>query len=263
MSTSNQQSLTDSGANERPPMLEKGNNILWENRFRKFLDNKLEEVDRMWRSIKKGLYGNKRQYIADVRVMNYLLKAIPNDIYNLVDAYKNTKDMWKRIKRLMFGSSKAKKAAKNHDPLALLAHSNASSSQSHANSSYSPQPNYVAHPSSVVDYEDEYQGGLQGDSQEDNLTTAMMLLARAITQKFSTPTNNRHHTSANTRNQAVIQDGRVDIQTKNASYGGSGDRNAERQKMNQAFNVGTWNDESNQIFQHVSRTESNPGKENV
>ncbi|GJW78931.1 hypothetical protein Tco_0140613 [Tanacetum coccineum] len=50
----------------------------------------------------------------------------------------------------------------------------------------------------------------------------MMLLARAITQKFSTPTNNCLHTSSNTRNQAVIQDGRVDIQTKNAGYGGNG-----------------------------------------
>ncbi|GKE70738.1 hypothetical protein Tco_1528810 [Tanacetum coccineum] len=185
--------------------------------------------------------GNKKQYIADVRVMNYLLQAILNDIYNSVDACKNAKEMWQRIKRLMFGSevtshvrhsrlmdefdkfvakereslesvyerlttlvnimnlqfdphvlaSKAKKTAKNHDPLALIAHSNASSSQSYANSSYSPQPYYVTHPSSVVDYDDEYQEELQGDSQKDKLTTDMMLLARAITQKFSTPTNNR------------------------------------------------------------------------
>ncbi|GJX13314.1 hypothetical protein Tco_0205072 [Tanacetum coccineum] len=235
MSTSNQQTLADSEANERPLMLEKGNYIPWE--------------------------------------------TIPNDIYNSRDTCKNAKDMWERIKRLMFGSevtshvrhsrlmdefdkfiakegesleyvyerlttlvkimdrnnvrlilvsintkflnclqpewskyvtmvhynqtgdivsydelydslvqfephvlaSKAKKAAKNHDPLALLAPSNASSSQSHANSSYSPQPYYVTHPSSVADYEDEYQRELQGDSQEDKLTTAMMLLARAIT----------------------------------------------------------------------------------
>ncbi|GKD17248.1 hypothetical protein Tco_1206406, partial [Tanacetum coccineum] len=78
-------------------------------------------------------------------------------------------------------ASKAKKAAKNHDPLALLAHSNASLSQSQSNSSYSPQPYYVTHPSSVANYEDEYQGELQGDSQEDKLTIVMMLLARAIT----------------------------------------------------------------------------------
>ncbi|GKB72111.1 retrovirus-related pol polyprotein from transposon TNT 1-94 [Tanacetum coccineum] len=304
---------------------------------------------------------NKSQYIADVKVMNYLLQAIPNDIYNSVDACKNAKEMWERIKRLMFGSdvtshvrhsrlmdefdkfaakegellesvyerlttlvnimdrnnvrpilvsintkflnclqpewskyvtmvrhnqtrdtvsydvlydslvqfephvlaSKAKKAAKNHDPLALLVHSNASSSQSHANSSYSPQPYYVTHPSSVVDYEDEYQGELQGDSQEDKLTTAMMLLARAITQKFSTPTNNRLRTSSNTRNQAVVQDGRVDIQTKNTGYGGNGNRNAGRQNRNQAFNAGNGNDDSNQIVQRVPRTESTLGKANV
>ncbi|GJS23606.1 hypothetical protein Tco_0452238 [Tanacetum coccineum] len=57
-------------------------------------------------------------------------------------------------------ASKAKKVAKNRDPLALLAHSNASSSQSHVNSSYSPQAYYVTHPSSVANYEDEYQGEL-------------------------------------------------------------------------------------------------------
>ncbi|GKA89348.1 ribonuclease H-like domain-containing protein [Tanacetum coccineum] len=72
-------------------------------------------------------------------------------------------------------ASRAKKAAKNHDPLALIAHSNACSSHSHTNSSYSPQPYYVIHPSSVVNYDDEYQGELQGDFQEDKLTTAMML----------------------------------------------------------------------------------------
>ncbi|GKA73198.1 hypothetical protein Tco_0779414 [Tanacetum coccineum] len=55
-------------------------------------------------------------------------------------------------------ASRAKKPAKNHDPLALIAHSNDSSSHSHANSSYSPQPYYVTHPPSVVDYNDEYQG---------------------------------------------------------------------------------------------------------
>ncbi|GJV54053.1 hypothetical protein Tco_1449794 [Tanacetum coccineum] len=304
---------------------------------------------------------NKSKYIADVKVMNYLLQAIPNDIYNSVDACKNDKEMWERIRRLMFGSdvtshvrhsrlmdefdkfaakeveslesmyerltmlvnimdrnnvrpilvsvntkflnclqpewskyvtmvrhnqtgdtvsydvyydslvqlephvlaSKAKKAAKHHDPLALLAQSNASSSQSHANSSYAPQPYYIAHPSSVVDYEDEYQGELQGDSKEDKLTTGMMLLARAITQKFSIPTNNRLHTSSNVRNQAVIQDVRVYIQTKNAGYGGNGNKNAGRQNRDQAFNAGTENDERNHIVQCVSRTEPTSGKENV
>ncbi|GJS82441.1 reverse transcriptase domain-containing protein [Tanacetum coccineum] len=284
----------------RPPILEKGNYISWECRFRRFLDNQLEEGERMWNSIQHGPYqrpidpnpdilgdqileplskmteGDKKKYIADVRVMNCILQAIPNDIYNSVDACENAKDMWERIKRLMHGSdittnvrhsrlmdefdkfaakegesldsvyerlttlvnimdcnnvrpitvaintkflnclqpkwskyftmvrqnqadkaisydvlydslvqfephvlaSRAKKAAKNHDSLALIAHSNASSSSHpHANSSYSPQSYYVTHTPSVVDYDDEYQGELQGDSQEDKLTTGMMLLA--------------------------------------------------------------------------------------
>nr|GEY92346.1 hypothetical protein [Tanacetum cinerariifolium] len=51
-------------------------------------------------------------------------------------------------------NTKTKKANKNHDPLALNAHSNASSSHPHANSSYSPQSHYVTHPPSVVNYDD-------------------------------------------------------------------------------------------------------------
>ncbi|GKD42766.1 putative reverse transcriptase domain-containing protein [Tanacetum coccineum] len=138
-------------------------------------------------------------------------------------------------------------------------------SLSHANPSYlhSPQPYYVTHPSSVIDYKEDYQGELQGDSQEDKFTTAMMLLARAITQKFSTPTNNHLRTSLNTRNQDVIQDGRVDIQTMNAGYGGNGNRNVGRQNINQAFNARNRNDESNQIVQRVPRTESKLRKANV
>ncbi|GJS59549.1 hypothetical protein Tco_0654333 [Tanacetum coccineum] len=125
---SNQQTLTDSGANKRPLMLEKGNYIPWESRFKRFLDNKLEDGERMWNSIQNAPYqrpmvvdltnptipilepfskmteGNKKQYIADVRVMNYLLQAILNDIYNSVDACKNAKEIWERMKRLMHGS---------------------------------------------------------------------------------------------------------------------------------------------------------------
>ncbi|GJW20831.1 hypothetical protein Tco_0031453 [Tanacetum coccineum] len=246
-------------------MLEKGNYIPWESRFRRFLDNKLEEGDRMWHSIKKGPYGRPMIPNPD-KPTEHILKSLSkmtegnkklmfgSDVTNHVrqsrhmdefDKFaakegESLESVYERLTTLVniMDPSKAKKATKNHDPLALLAHSNASSSQSHANSSYSPQPYYVTRPSSVVDYEDEYQGELQGDSQEDKLTTAMI-------------------------NQAVIQDGRIDIQTKNAGYGVNGNRNAGRHNKNQAFNARTGNDESNQIVQHVPRTKSNPGKANV
>ncbi|GKA54477.1 hypothetical protein Tco_0753426 [Tanacetum coccineum] len=179
MSTLNQQTLADSGANERPPMLERGNYILWESRFISY---------------------DVTSHVRYLRLMGEFDKFAAKEGESLELVYERLTTLV-NIMDLQFEphvlASKATKAAKSHDPLALLTHSNASSSQSHANSSYSSQPYYVTHPSSVVDYEDEYQGELQGDSQEDKLTTAMMLLARAITQKFSTPTNNHLHTSSN------------------------------------------------------------------
>ncbi|GJZ20028.1 hypothetical protein Tco_0556618 [Tanacetum coccineum] len=103
-------------------------------------------------------------------------------------------------------ASKAKKATRNRDLFALVANSYTRSLNSHASSSYShlSQPYYVTHPSSVIDNDDEYQGEIQGEAQKDKLTNAMMLLARAITQHYFTPTNNRLRTSLNPRNQAVI-----------------------------------------------------------
>ncbi|GKB49731.1 retrovirus-related pol polyprotein from transposon TNT 1-94 [Tanacetum coccineum] len=314
MSSSNQQTLTDSGANDRPSILEKGNYISWESRFRRFLDSKLENRERMWRSIVKGPYerpmipdpddtqvqilkplskmteSNKKQYIADVKFDKFAAKEgeslesvyeILKTLVNIMDRNNvrpipvsiNTKFLnclqpkWSKYVTMVHHNqigdtisydqlydslikfephvqaSKAKRSPRNHDPLVIIAHSTASSSH--------------------VDYEEDYQGELQGDSQEDKLTTAIMLLARAVTQKFSTPTNNCLRTSSNTRNQAVIQDGRVDIQNKNARYGGNGKRNTGRQNKNQTFNAGNGNDETNQIVQRVPRTESNSGKANV
>ncbi|GKB44309.1 hypothetical protein Tco_0889251 [Tanacetum coccineum] len=53
------------------------------------------------------------------------------------------------------------------------------------------------------------------------LASAMLLLAGAITHNFSNPTNNRLRTSSNTRNQAIIQGDKVNIQSKNSAYGDS------------------------------------------
>ncbi|GJS33146.1 retrovirus-related pol polyprotein from transposon TNT 1-94 [Tanacetum coccineum] len=309
----------NSGANERPPMLEKGNYIPWESRFRRFLDNKLEEGYQMWRSVEKGPYkrpmipnpdnttkqilepllmfgSDVTSHVRHSRLMDEFDKFAAKEGESLESVYERLTKLvnimdrnnvrpipvsintiflnclqpeWSKYVTMVRHNQtgdvvsydvlydslvqfkphvlacKAKKSAKKNDPLSLLAHSNASSLQSHANSSYSPQPYYVTHPSFVADYEDEYQWELEGDSHEDKLTTARMLLARAITQKFSPPTNNCFRTSSNTRNQAVVQDGRVDIQTKNAGCGGTGNKNAGKQNRTQAFNAGNGNDESN------------------
>ncbi|GKA56376.1 integrase, catalytic region, zinc finger, CCHC-type containing protein [Tanacetum coccineum] len=138
---------------------------------------------------------DKEQYFADIRVMNYILQGIPNDIYNFVDACTDAKQMWARIKGLMQGS---------------------------------------------------------------DIT---------ITQRYSTPTNNRLRTSSNTRNQAMIQDGRVDNQRKNVGYVRNGNMNAGRHNLNQA--TITRNglvqsiEEYDQNVQRNIKTDSTMGKTNV
>nr|GEY36310.1 hypothetical protein [Tanacetum cinerariifolium] len=73
-------------------------------------------------------------------------------------------------------ASRVKKLEKSHDPLVLVAHT--------GSSSRTTSPYYVTHPSSVVDYDDDYQGDAVQNTSEDPLTSAMILVARAITQRF-------------------------------------------------------------------------------
>nr|GEZ35180.1 hypothetical protein [Tanacetum cinerariifolium] len=58
--------------------------------------------------ISKMTEANWKRYTNDVKVMNYLLQEIPNDIYSLVDACKDAQKMWERIQRLMYCSKKNK-----------------------------------------------------------------------------------------------------------------------------------------------------------
>ncbi|GKE13646.1 hypothetical protein Tco_1421223, partial [Tanacetum coccineum] len=110
-------------------------------------------------------------------------------------------------------ASRAKKLEKTHDPLALVAHTNSSSSRS-------PPAYYVTHPSFVVDYDDDYPGDTLQNDTEDTLNPVMMLLSRAITKCYSTPTNNRLRSSLNIRNQAVMQADTVHIQSRNVGNEG-------------------------------------------
>ncbi|GKB39359.1 integrase, catalytic region, zinc finger, CCHC-type containing protein [Tanacetum coccineum] len=184
-------------------MLEKGNYIPWESRNRRFLDNKLEDKKQMWNSIHNIPYkrpmipnsnndqeeileplskitaGNKSQHIANVKLMNYLLQAIPNEIYNLVDACKNAKELWERIKRLMFSSEVTSNVRHSH---LIDEFDKFTAKEGESLESVYERLTTLVNITDLVDYEDEYQGELQGDSQEDKLTTTMMLLAQAITQ---------------------------------------------------------------------------------
>ncbi|GJR03121.1 retrovirus-related pol polyprotein from transposon TNT 1-94 [Tanacetum coccineum] len=147
------------------------------------------------------------KYVTQVRLAKQLT----------VDSFDDLFDYLQQFEKLV-NASRAKKLEKSHDPLALVAHTGSSSRQT---SSY-----YVTHPTSVVDYDDEYQQDDVHNNSEDPLVSAMLLLAKAITQNFSNPTNNRLRASSNTRNQAIIQGDRVNIQSRNSGNTGRNSRRA-------------------------------------
>ncbi|GJY80216.1 retrovirus-related pol polyprotein from transposon TNT 1-94 [Tanacetum coccineum] len=208
---------------------------------------------------------NKKQYTVDVKVMNYLLQAMPNDIYNSVDACKNAKEIWERIKRLMYGSDVANHI--RHSRLIDEFDKFTTKEGELLESVYerlTTLVNIMDHNNVcpiLVSINTNFLNFLQPERLSRGVTRGFSrreaynfndVISSSNHQKFSTPTNDRLRTSSNTRNKAVNQDGRVDIQT----------RNAGRQNRNQAFNVGNENEKSNQVVQRVPRTESNLGKAN-
>ncbi|GJS41439.1 retrovirus-related pol polyprotein from transposon TNT 1-94, partial [Tanacetum coccineum] len=134
-----------------------------------------------------------------------------------VDSFDDLFDYLSQFEKLV-NASRSKKLEKSHDPLALVAHTGSSSRNT---SSY-----YVTHPSSVVDYDEEFEQDDVHNHSEDPLASAMLLLAKAITQNFSNPTNNHLRASSNTRNQAVVQGDRVNIQSRNSGNVGRNNRRA-------------------------------------
>nr|GEV74100.1 hypothetical protein [Tanacetum cinerariifolium] len=189
-------------------------------------------VKQILESLSKMTEVNKKQYIADVKVMNYLLQAIPNDIYNSVDACKNTKEMWEQINRLMFGSN-----VTSHVRLSHL---------------MNEFDKFIAKEEELL------------ESVYERLTTLVNIMDRNNFHPISVSINTKFLNCLQPEwSKYVTMDGRVDIHTKNAGYCGNGNKNAGRQSKNQTFNAGNRNDNSNQIIQPVPRTESTPDEANV
>ncbi|GKB42525.1 integrase, catalytic region, zinc finger, CCHC-type containing protein [Tanacetum coccineum] len=111
------------------------------------------------------------KYVTQVRLAKILAGDTYNDLFDYLQQFKK-----------LVNASRAKKLEKSHDPLAFVAHT--------SSSSRTTSPYYVIHPTSVVDYDDDYQADAVQNTSEDPLNFAMILLARAITQRFFNPTNN-------------------------------------------------------------------------
>ncbi|GJX07530.1 retrovirus-related pol polyprotein from transposon TNT 1-94, partial [Tanacetum coccineum] len=181
-----QQLLADVGSENRPPMLERGSYIPWASRFRRYLNRKRDNRKWLLKALDEGPYEFKN-FLSE----GESLVSIYNRFAQLMnDLERNNMNFPTQFEKLV-NTSRAKKLKKSHDPLALVAHMGSSSRQT---SSY-----YVTHPTSVVDYDDEYQQDDVHNNSEDHLVSAI--------------------------NQAIIQGDRVNIQSRN--FGNTG-RNSRR-----------------------------------
>ncbi|GJU97733.1 hypothetical protein Tco_1327004 [Tanacetum coccineum] len=105
-----------------------------------------------------------------------------------VDSFDDIFDYLQQFEKLV-NALRGKKLEKSHDLLALAAHT-----------------------------------GRVHNNSEDPLVSAMLLLAKAISQNFSNPTNNSLRASSNTKNQAIIQGDRMNIQSRKSGNTGRNGR---------------------------------------
>nr|GFA47264.1 hypothetical protein [Tanacetum cinerariifolium] len=117
-----------SGADNRPPMLEKNMYDSWRSRMELYMLNRqhgriiLESVKHgplLWPTITVEEVTRLKKYSelsaaeaiqadCDVKATNIILQALPPEIYALVSTHKVAKDLWERIQMLMQGTSLTK-----------------------------------------------------------------------------------------------------------------------------------------------------------
>ncbi|GKB12433.1 putative ribonuclease H-like domain-containing protein, partial [Tanacetum coccineum] len=224
-------------------------------RFRRFLDNKLKDEERMWRSIQKGPY--VRPMITD-----------PDDT--------TQQEMWERIKRLMYGSEvtnhvRHSRLMDEFDKFAAKEGESLESVYERLTTLVNIMDRNNVRPISVS-INTKFLNCLQPEWSKYVTMVRHNQTGHTVSyeQFYDSLLQFKPHIQASkakraTRNHdplALIAHSNASSQS-HARYGGNGNRNAGRQNRNQAFNVGNMNDKSNQIVQRIPRTESNPGKENV
>nr|GFC37243.1 hypothetical protein [Tanacetum cinerariifolium] len=126
-----------SGADNRPPMLEKDMYDSWKSRMEIYILNRphgrmiLELVEQgpfIWPSVEvEGVTRLKKyselsateaiQADCDVKATNIILQGLPPEVYALVSTHKVAKELWERIQMLMQGTSliKQEKECKLYD----------------------------------------------------------------------------------------------------------------------------------------------------
>ncbi|GJS15800.1 hypothetical protein Tco_0410272 [Tanacetum coccineum] len=117
-----------SGANNRPPMLDKDLYDSWKSRMELYMKNRehrrmiLESVEHgplIWPTIEENGVTRTKKYVelsvaekiqadCDMKATNIILQGLPADIYSLVNHHRVAKDLWERVQLLMQSTSLTK-----------------------------------------------------------------------------------------------------------------------------------------------------------
>ncbi|GJY22966.1 retrovirus-related pol polyprotein from transposon TNT 1-94 [Tanacetum coccineum] len=185
---------------------------------------------------------DKDRYNADIRATNILLQGLPKDIYTLINHYTDAKDIWYTVKMLLEGSELTKedhesqlydnfehfrqnkgetihdyyvrfsKLINNMRNIKMTMHRMQLNSK-FVNNMLPEWGRFVT----IV----KLNRGLKESNYDqlfsptDNLIENLTNTFTLLTQSYKTylpQTNNQLRTSSNTRNQAIVQDGRVVVQ---------------------------------------------------
>ncbi|GJY80027.1 retrovirus-related pol polyprotein from transposon TNT 1-94 [Tanacetum coccineum] len=175
-----------SGADNRPPMLEKDMYDSWKSIMELYMMNRqhgrmiLESVENgplIWPTIEENRVTRPKKYSelsateaiqadCDVKATNIILQGLPPEVYALVSNHRITKELWERIQLLMQGTSLTKQERKLFQ---------------------------------------------KGDDPIDAINHMMSFLTAVVTSRYPT-TNNQLRNSSNPRQQATINNGRVTLQ---------------------------------------------------
>ncbi|GJS79432.1 integrase, catalytic region, zinc finger, CCHC-type containing protein [Tanacetum coccineum] len=138
-----------SGADNRPPMLEKDMYDSWKSIMELYMMNRqhgrmiLESVENgplIWPSIEENGVTRPKKYSelsateaiqadCDIKARNIILQGLPPKVYALVSNYKVAKELWERIQLLMQGTSLTKQEREYALAEAAVQNSNSSAQQ--------------------------------------------------------------------------------------------------------------------------------------
>nr|GEW88982.1 hypothetical protein [Tanacetum cinerariifolium] len=124
-----------SGADNRPPMIEKDTYDLWKSRMELYMLNRhhgrmiLESIENgplLWPTVEENRVTKPKKYFelsateaihadCDVKATNIILQGLPPEVYALVSTHKVAKELWDRIQMLMQGTSLTKQKRELRD----------------------------------------------------------------------------------------------------------------------------------------------------